>query len=156
MRKILIALAVVGQPWAVQARPAAPGPQPVVPVPAAYLDNSVVCHDPVTGATCQLMLDAGGRYIVAINRGMQPLMPSIDGPWQIEGRTGHYMLRQFGTATQLCLQPDPGSGSYDSERAGELFAGAGCYPFTLHTLGDRWSETDSRGRQNTMWLVAGR
>ncbi|WP_068089771.1 hypothetical protein [Novosphingobium rosa] len=137
-------------------RPAAPGPQPAVPVPAVYLTNSVVCHDPATGATCQLMLEADGRYIVVINRGQQPQMPSIDGPWQIEGRTGHYKLRRPGGATQLCLQPDNGSGSYDSERAGELFAGAGCYPFTLHALGERWNETDSQGRVNTLWLVAGR
>jgi hypothetical protein len=62
----------------------------------------------------------------------------------------------MGDATQLCLQPDQSSGSYDSERAGELFAGAGCYPFALHQLGARWTETDSQGRQNTLWLVAGR
>lgn len=157
----LAALALALAPVAAQAqdptgRPAAPGPLPEVTVPPAYFSGSVVCLNAVTRASCQLLLEPDGRYIVAINRGPQAEMPSIDGPWQIEARSGRYRLRAMGGQTQLCLQPDGRSGGYASERASELFAGAGCYPFALHASGESWTQADSLGRTNQMWLVGAR
>lgn len=136
--------------------PVAPGPQPRLSVPTSYFHDSVICKDTVTYTSCQLLLDADGRYTVAFDRGRQTLAPSIDGPWQIEARVGHYVLRSFKGAAQLCLTPDGGSGSYESERVGEPFAGAGCYPFALHQTGEQWILTDDQGRAIKIWLVAGR
>ena len=134
----------------------APGIQPAAQVPAAFFGNSIACKNEKTGAVCQLWLERDERYRVGFNRGPQALLPSIDGPWQIEAREGRYRYRVIGGAYQLCLVPDGGMGGFDVERAGEPFAGAACYVLPPHAVGDRWSVQDEQGRRITYWLVEGR
>jgi hypothetical protein len=133
-----------------------PGPLPKVPAPSIYFENSVVCRNQANGTVCQLWLNVDGTYQVAFNRGPQALKPSVDGPWQIEGRDGRYSMRVRKGVTQVCLQPNMGSGSYEVERANEIFASSGCYPLDTHQLGDKWEQKDGADHVYTMWLVEGR
>ena len=133
-----------------------PGPLPKIAPPSIYFENSLVCRNQTNGTSCQLWLNKDGTYQVMFNRGPQEAKPSANGPWQLEGRDGTYSMRERDGVSQVCLQPNSGSGSYEVERANEIFASAGCYPLELHSLGEKWDQKDGAGHTYTMWLVEGR
>lgn len=123
---------------------------------ANYYDNTLTCQNQVTKAVCRVWLNRDGRYYVFYNLGAQPKMPDINGPFQINGRTGTYTIRNDDGQTRLCLWVEAPRIKINAEQQREMYSEATCYPFTPHKVGDKWSEKDLLGRDLTLWLTEGR
>lgn len=123
---------------------------------ANYYENTLACQNQQSKAVCRLWLNRDGRYYVFYDLGPQAKMADIDGPFRIEGREGTFTLRRDGGKYQLCLWVAAPRILLGAEREQELFSEARCYPFTPHQVGDRWSQSDPAGRDNTLWLLKGR
>jgi hypothetical protein len=124
----------------------------------SYHSNSLACLDNVTKATCYIWIgsvwrDGDRSYLVMWDRGPQTEMPTVGGNFRIEGREGTYRLK----AGQLCLTPLRNDHKrYAMAEQGELYAGSGCYEIAAHNVGEKWTQTDARGRTVTFWLLKGR
>ena len=128
---------------------------PVDPL-ANYYSNTLTCRNEVTKAICRVWLNSNGEYFVFYNLGSQSKAPDINGPFQINGRTGSYTVRRDGDGVKLCLWVAAPRIKILAEQNQEMYSAATCYPFTPHKVGDKWTEQDLQGRELTMWLTKGR
>jgi hypothetical protein len=125
---------------------------------ANYRANVLACLNTVTKATCYIWFGdvwnkGDNKYLVMWDRGVQTEMPTVGGNYRLEGREGDLSFKNG----QICLKPQANaSKQYRTEAAGELYAGAGCYEFVAHQVGDKWTQKDSAGRELTFWLLQGR
>jgi hypothetical protein len=123
---------------------------------ASYFDNSLVCEDQSTRATCRLWLYRDGSYRAFFAVAAPPAAPDIHGPFRINGREGTYTLREDGSRHQLCLFAGAPRVLLSAERQQVLFAESRCYPVEAHRVGDRWTQADALGHRYRLWLLEGR
>jgi hypothetical protein len=123
---------------------------------ANYYANTLTCRNEVTQAICRVWLNRDGQYFVFYNLGKQPKAPDINGPFQINGRTGTWTVRPDGAGVKLCLWVAAPRTKILAEQQKEMYSEATCYPFTAHKVGDKWTDKDLQGREVTMWLTEGR
>ena len=121
---------------------------------ASYYENSLVCQNQKTHAVCHLWLNPDGTYYAFYDLGPQSKPAQIDGPFEIEGREGHYRVVPRPGVLEVCLQPRP-SVRLAAQSAHELFSEAACYAVAPHEVGDKWV-TRWRGARYTLWLLKGR
>lgn len=121
-------------------------------------DNTVYFQNQGSLVSGSLWLNQDGSYVVYFNRGVQKTVPqSAAGPFQFEGREGSYTTRIMGGKTQACLKPDDAAGfTYNAEKAGEIYAGTGCYDLPALAVGTSGLMKKSDGKTYKMWLLAGR
>lgn len=124
---------------------------------ANYYDNTLIWQNPATHAIGRLWLERDGHYFAFYNVGAQSQPATPDGPFQVQGREGTYTLRTAGSGWRLCLWPAAPRIRIGAEGQRELYAGADCYLFSPHAVGDSWTESaDSAGRDYRFWLARGR
>jgi hypothetical protein len=121
-----------------------------------YYTNTLTCRNEVTKAICRVWLNRDGQYFAFYNLGAQAKAPDINGPFQINGRTGTWTVRPDGNGVKLCLWVAAPRTKILAEQRQEMYSEATCYPFTPHKVGDKWTEKDLQGRELTLWLTEGR
>lgn len=119
-----------------------------------FYNNTLYCQNQASFGTCTLWLNGDGTYQVFYNRGVQKVVPqSAAGPFQYEGREGTYTVN----GSQVCLKPDESTQfSYESEKAGEIYAGSGCYDLPALAVGQSVVKAEAGGKSYKFWLLAGR
>ena len=122
----------------------------------SFFDNTLICQDHDTKAVCHVWFNSDGSYYVFYDLGPQPKPAAINGPFQFEGREGTYFLKVQGAGVEVCLRPATPVVALAAQHAHEFLSEANCYPLALHHVGARWQQADSRGREYTFWLLAGR
>jgi len=125
---------------------------------ASLYDNTLYCQNQASLGTCTLWLNQDGTYQVFFNRGVQKVVPqSAAGPFQYEGRTGDYSIKTAGDATEVCLKPDVSTKfDYQTEKAGEIYAGSGCYSLPSLSVGQSLVASEAGGKSYKFWLLEGR
>jgi len=122
-----------------------------------YFANTLIWQNQNTHAIGRLWLNADGHYFAFYNLGPQAQMPDANGPFQVQGREGTYTLRHEDAGYQLCLWPAAPRIAIGAQRQGELYAGADCYAFTPHEVGEEWHATLAAGAASyRFWFVSGR
>jgi len=123
-----------------------------------FFNNTIYCQNQANLNTCTLWLNSDGSYQVFYNRGVQKTVPqSAGGPFQYEGREGTYSTKIVGAATQACLKPDTSTAfTYNTEKAGELYAGTGCYDLPALAVGASQIVKEPGGKTYKLWLLSGR
>jgi hypothetical protein len=122
----------------------------------SFFDNTLICQDHDSKAVCHVWFNSDGSYDVFYDLGPQPKPAAIDGPFQFEGREGTYLLKVQGAGVEVCLHPATPVVALAAQHAHEFLSEAKCYALALHHVGARWQQADSRGREYTFWLLAGR
>jgi hypothetical protein len=122
----------------------------------SFFENTLICQDHDTKAVCHAWFNSDGSYYVFYDLGPQSKPAAIDGPFQFEGREGTYTLKLQGAGVEVCLRPATPVVALAAQHAQEFLSDAQCYPLALHNVGARWQQADSRGREYTFWLLAGR
>ncbi len=125
---------------------------------SVYNNSTLYFQNQDTKVSGALWLDADGSYISYINRGVQTVVPqSAAGAFQYEGREGSYTLAINGATAHICLTPDTSTKfDYQSEKAGEVFAGPGCYDVPNLSPGGETIATAANNKNYKFWLLDGR
>jgi hypothetical protein len=122
-----------------------------------YFDNTLIWQNRASGAIGRIWLNPDGRYYAFYNLGPQPKAPDVHGPFQIEGRSGTFTMRNMPAGSLLCLWPSSPRAELKAQQQRELYSEAMCYTFVLHSVGDVWDDSaDPLHRAYRFWLVKGR
>lgn len=123
----------------------------------SYYDNTLIWQNQTTKAIGRIWLNRDGKYYAFYDMGVQPVPPTANGPYRVQGREGTWTLRNGSAPYQLCLWPRAPRINIGAAVQKELYAEGACYSFTPHAVGETWTENgDTTGRPYKFWFVKGR